>query len=30
MNDFTILEICRTGIASIEKGGNILRHNLNL
>ena len=30
MKDFTILEICRTGTASIEKGGSVLRKNLNL
>ncbi len=30
MGDFTILEICRTGTASIEKGGSVLRKNLNL
>ena len=30
MSDFTILEICRTGTASIEKGSSTLRQNLNL
>ena len=30
MRDFTILEICRTGTASIEKGSATLRQNLNL
>ena len=30
MKDFTIMEICRTGTASIEKGGSILRQNLNI
>ena len=30
MRDYTILEICRTGTASIEKGGATLRQNLNL
>ena len=30
MRDFTILEICRTGTASIEKGASTLRQNLNL
>lgn len=30
MRDFTILEICRTGTASLEKGGGVLRQNLNL
>lgn len=30
MRDFTILEICRTGIASLEKGGSTLRHTINL
>ena len=30
MRDYTILEICRTGTASLEKGGAILRQNLNL
>ncbi len=30
MRDFTILEICRTGTASIEKGSSTLRQNLNL
>ena len=30
MKDFTILEICRTGTASIEKGSSTLRQNLNL
>lgn len=30
MKYFTILEICRTGTASIEKGSSILRQNLNL
>ncbi len=30
MREHTILEICRTGTASIEKGNSILRQNLNL
>ena len=30
VRDHTILEICRTGTASIEKGGSVLRQNLNL
>ena len=30
MKDYTILEICRTGTASIEKGSSTLRQNLNL
>lgn len=30
MRDYTILEICRTGTASIEKGSATLRQNLNL
>lgn len=30
MSDFKILEICRSGIASIEKGSSILRQSLNL
>ena len=30
MGDFTILEICRTGTASIEKGSSVLRKNLNI
>ena len=30
MRDFTILEICRTGTASIEKGSAVLHQNLNL
>ena len=30
MKDFTILEICRTGTASIENGSSTLRQNLNL
>ncbi len=30
MRDYEILEICRTGTASIEKGGAVLRQNLNL
>ena len=30
MGDFTIIEICRTGTASIEKGRSVLRKNLNL
>ena len=30
MRDHTILEICRTGTASIEKGSATLRQNLNL
>lgn len=30
MRDQTILEICRTGTASIEKGASTLRQNLNL
>ncbi len=30
MSDYTILEICRTGTASIEKGASVLRQNLNL
>jgi acetolactate synthase I/III small subunit len=30
MRDFTILEICRSGTASLEKGSSTLRQNLNL
>ena len=30
MRDYTILEICRTGTASLEKGSATLRQNLNL
>ena len=30
MKDHTILEICRSGSASIEKGSSTLRQNLNL
>lgn len=30
MRDFTILEICRTGTASLEKGGATLRQAINL
>ena len=30
MKDFTILEICRTGTASLEKGGATLRQSMNL
>ncbi len=30
MRDFTILEICRTGTASLEKGSGILRQSINL
>lgn len=30
MRDYTILEICRTGTASLEKGCKVLRQNLNL
>ena len=30
MRDYKILEICRTGTASIEKGASTLRQNLNL
>lgn len=30
MRDHTILEICRTGTASIEKGASTLRQSLNL
>ena len=30
MNEHTILEICRTGTASIEKGSATLRQNLNI
>ncbi len=30
MGDFTILEICRTGTASLEKGGATLRQIMNL
>ena len=30
LRDFTILEICRTGTASLEKGSSTLRQNLNL
>lgn len=30
MRDFTVLEICRTGAASLEKGSEVLRQNLNL
>ncbi len=29
MRDFTILEICRTGIVSLEKGGNTIREMLS-
>ena len=30
MKDYTILEICRTGIASLEKGSSTLRQSINL
>lgn len=30
MKDFEILEICRTGTASLEKGGSVLRQAINL
>lgn len=30
MKDYTILEICRTGTASLEKGGSTLRQAINL
>lgn len=30
MRDYTILEICRTGIASLEKGSSTLRQSMNL
>lgn len=30
MRDFTILEICRTGMASLEKGSSTLRQTINL
>lgn len=30
MRDFTILEICRTGSVSLEKGGTTIRHAVNL
>ena len=30
MRDYTILEICRTGIASLEKGSSTLRQSINL
>ena len=30
MRDFTILEICRTGTASLEKGSTTIRHTINL
>ena len=30
MTEHTILEICRTGTASIEKGSSTLRQNLNI
>ena len=30
MNDFTILEICRTGTASLQKGSSTLVQNLNI
>ena len=30
MRDYTILEICRTGTASIEKGSATLRQTMNL
>ena len=30
MRDYTILEICRTGTASLEKGSATLRQNLNI
>ena len=30
MRDFTILEICRTGIVSLEKGSSTLRKAINL
>jgi len=29
MRDFTILEICRTGSVSLEKGGTTIRHSIN-
>lgn len=30
MRDYTILEICRTGTASLEKGSSVLRQSINL
>ena len=30
MRDYTILEICRTGTASLEKGSSTLRQSMNL
>ena len=30
MRDYTILEICRTGIASLEKGSSTLRQSMNI
>ena len=30
MQDYTILEICRTGIASLEKGSTTLRSKLKI
>ena len=30
MRDFTILEVCRSGIASIEKGSATLRQTMNI
>lgn len=30
MRDFTILEICRTGSVSLEKGSTTIRHTINL
>ena len=30
MKDYTILEICRTGTASLEKGGSTLRQSMNI
>ena len=30
MSDYTILEICRTGIVSLEKGSSVMRKITNL
>jgi acetolactate synthase-1/3 small subunit len=30
MRDYTILEICRTGVVSLEKGGSTIKKVINL
>lgn len=30
MRDFEILEVCRTGVISLERGSSVMRENANL